>query len=320
MSFYEFADKVKFNIDGYELEYDKSILKYAFAYEVVYDSYVDGGLLSFFAKQYWNMGSPSQIYEFCNNAVKQVPAAIAEGMVAMAIDFGIYDLTVENFWDIDIDGEALSPLYTSLGTIIDAYENIKNFQLSEERRRELRRATRMRVLGGGFGFKGALKGMIEAGAINMTTGFAHSLFNSVGNFLDRQRVRTKLEQLYNDRGTLKLILKGIVNTHLATFSVFNSKILGIDVCTKSALARAKNLISNLKSGRIPDYKIKDVSFEILQINPYLLEPYAFLPKLLSDNQTGNRICKSELLEMLKYFKIHKYIGTMDKINSICRND
>ena len=44
--------------------------------------------------------------------------------------------------------------------------------------REARKAYRGKFIGGGFGISGAIKGSVKAGALNATTGMAHSLVNT----------------------------------------------------------------------------------------------------------------------------------------------
>ena len=54
-------------------------------------------------------------------------------------------------------------------------------QEEEEMYRQVRKESRGRVVGGGFGLGGAIKGMAQAGMMNAASGIAHSAFNAVGN-------------------------------------------------------------------------------------------------------------------------------------------
>ena len=64
--------------------------------------------------------------------------------------------------------------------------------------RRIRKEMRGRFVGGGFGLKGALKGMATAGALNMATGAAHSVFNFAGRIKDRVKQLNKLEKLFGN--------------------------------------------------------------------------------------------------------------------------
>lgn len=61
------------------------------------------------------------------------------------------------------------------------YADMEKSAKREIAQRERQKANRGRVVGGGFGLKGAVKGMMTAGAINAATGAAYSAANGVGN-------------------------------------------------------------------------------------------------------------------------------------------
>lgn len=77
------------------------------------------------------------------------------------------------------------------------YEEIENVKRADEARREYRKNTRSRVIGGGFGIKGAVKGMAMAGAINMGTGLAHSTYNMIGNLFSSMSASSSKADLYD---------------------------------------------------------------------------------------------------------------------------
>lgn len=62
--------------------------------------------------------------------------------------------------------------------------------------RKIRKETRGRLVGGGFGLGGAVKGIATAGAINMMTGAAHSAFNFVGNIKSEWKKLQAIKDLF----------------------------------------------------------------------------------------------------------------------------
>lgn len=62
--------------------------------------------------------------------------------------------------------------------------------------RKLRKETRRRLVGGGFGLGGAIKGIATAGAINMLTGAAHSAFNFAGNIKSEWKKLQNIKELF----------------------------------------------------------------------------------------------------------------------------
>lgn len=62
--------------------------------------------------------------------------------------------------------------------------------------RKIRKATRGKLIGGGFGLEGAFKGIATAGAINMMTGAAHSAVNFVGNIKSEWKKLQAIKDLF----------------------------------------------------------------------------------------------------------------------------
>lgn len=96
--------------------------------------------------------------------------------------------------------------------IDDQYNDICYGAEAAEYYRELRKATRGRLIGGGFGLDGAIKGIATAGAINMAAGAAHSIFNLAGNMRsDRKKIR-ELRNLFGSslREKVETVLKASV--------------------------------------------------------------------------------------------------------------
>ncbi len=62
--------------------------------------------------------------------------------------------------------------------------------------RTLRRQTRGRIIGGGFGISGAAKGIATAGLANMTIGAAHGAVNLVGKGITSITNSNKKHKIY----------------------------------------------------------------------------------------------------------------------------
>ena len=90
----------------------------------------------------------------------------------------IYDISQQRFYSSCLD---LDQAQEGLYSVEENHNRILGRQAEEERYRELRKATRSRWQGGGFGLSGALKGAATAGALNMMSGLGHSVVNAVGN-------------------------------------------------------------------------------------------------------------------------------------------
>lgn len=62
--------------------------------------------------------------------------------------------------------------------------------------RKIRKESRRKLIGGGLGLEGAIKGIATAGAINIMTGAAHSVFNFAGNVKSELKKIKALEKLF----------------------------------------------------------------------------------------------------------------------------
>ena len=86
----------------------------------------------------------------------------------------------------------------------EQYAAIVLDEKSMDEYRTLRRKTRGRVVGGGFGVGGALKGMAAAGAMNAAAGAAHMIVNGIGKIGSSFRSSSKLSAIFNDPDTKKV--------------------------------------------------------------------------------------------------------------------
>lgn len=94
-------------------------------------------------------------------------------------------------------------------------------QEAEEEYRAERKASRGRVVGGGFGVGGAIKGMATAETMNIISGAGHSLVNAIGNAGSALEAASAKRALYNNSSTKSLLRKAIrsdiiscVNAHI----------------------------------------------------------------------------------------------------------
>ena len=135
--------------------------------------------------------------------LKQYPDKVEELVKKYALNtlydtltgIGIYDVSKSAYIDrcLIISNVAID----TYDEAIDCYNNIVDQLEAEIEYRELRKACRGEVIGGGFGLGGAVKGIVTAGVINATTGAAHSIANSIGNAGSEDDANRRKEQLFH---------------------------------------------------------------------------------------------------------------------------
>lgn len=142
------------------------------------------------------------------------------GEILRIINMGIYDGMVEMMKKTGISKKDISNLnymgifkyWIPIFERIDYEYNLIFMDVEQaEYYRQIRKEIRGRFVGGGVGIKGALKGMATAGALNVATGTAHSVFNFIGGVKDRVRQLNKIEKLFGN-STKKEILQMFEDT------------------------------------------------------------------------------------------------------------
>ncbi len=172
------------------------------------------------------------------------------------------------------------------------YREIVMTSEEEKAYREERKDSRGRWQGGGFGVGGAISGAMKAGAMNMTTGAAHKVFNSVGNMITTANANSAKDKLFKDESTLDDLAIGVMaNVFVIHYAVIdalrdnNVSSIGMYPSNEDEV-KAKSLLNNLNKGLIPSEKRKDIIEEIIYKNPYNKDIYLYLLKNYGDKDNG----------------------------------
>lgn len=187
---------------------------------------------------------------------------------------GYYDVNRETL--LARYGDQIYQPWFHLEDLIDQVLQLGDQQIEQSREyREIRKACRGRVVGGGFGLKAAIGGMAAAGALNALSDIVHSGANAVGNARTRASVTRQLNDLYQN-GLLESVQgalhKCISNMGLAVLSyqgcLKTEYVMG---GTQEDLARAKALKENYQ--KVPQDKRPDIAVEILKLDPLNIDTY-----------------------------------------------
>lgn len=118
---------------------------------------------------------------------------ISEVLIDYLIQNNVYTYNLETVLDEYDVYSAWDECYGKLKNKLDAIIEKKELQYQY---RELRKASRGKWQGGGFGVTGALKGAATAGILNGVTGVGHSIGNMIGNAYSEHEANKKIEQLF----------------------------------------------------------------------------------------------------------------------------
>ncbi|MCH3950913.1 MAG: hypothetical protein LKE33_08310 [Acidaminococcus sp.] len=168
------------------------------------------------------------------------------------------------FDQIDEDCEELFNIYDKIEASID--EN--------ERAREMRKETRSRVSGGGFGLTGAIKGMLLAEGMNLATGLAHDFINFVGNASDEYKGE-QLKKAIVDSGIPLLILQNaLYNTVFRIMYYFSSELFHFPTFINPVnYDKSEGRLNNIEENLLPDNVARESILDLIQADPEYIKPY-----------------------------------------------
>ncbi|MCL1605290.1 zinc-ribbon domain-containing protein [Phascolarctobacterium sp. ET69] len=288
------GDKIVFKIGTEVLKYDKEVniihalrvqgLEAALKAEELYAAKLEeyGGVVGFVRED----GEYFGVY-----MVKELLKALVEGLIK---EGGYYSLNYKTILDenrqfLFHDWEVLCR------EIKEQNQEIDDWVQSEKDRRKFRKETRGRLVGGGFGLKGAAVGIAKAGAVNLTTGAAHSLFNMVGNMMTSNDASNMKRKLYDD-AKVKLVeeIKSIV---LCLSAIIEPYISRTDYNSSSIEDMNEKIERNL----IAQPDIIPILIANLRKNPFVSSTYKLLLKNMSENAF-------DIVAMARIFKVSDKAG------------
>ena len=144
------------------------------------------------------------------------------------------------------------------------------------------------LVGGGFGAKGAAKGIAQATAFNiLRDGAESSLIKNAGRVNQTQQL-----ELYNriDHDKLfNLVFVDYWRVFLSVVSALRKNGNQIWFPDSDSVQQAKNIFQNLSNPNFPQDRLLDVFFSILKTNPYDKEYYLFMLQKFGDNEETQAI-------------------------------
>ena len=230
------------------------------------------------------------VYRNASDILWKVTQPMVKRGVEMLNAQGVYSLDERIFIDKYLNGYA-DDFYNALDIMIEKIEEIEEQKEQESAYRKARKASRGRVVGGGFGLGGAIKGMATAGMINATTGMVHSLGNAVGNMGSGIAASSNMAAVYKySKAPLReAILKSTYNVRNGIRAALEREAgIKCKYVTVTESERAAAILKNYQQGRIPVEQKKAQIIEALSLNPYAFEIYDVIWKDYGDQNGGLR--------------------------------
>ena len=205
--------------------------------------------------------------------------------------FGISETDLMNW-------HCIFAISTELDRLQNSIDEIGRQKQREIAYREYRKESRGRIVGGGFGVSGAIKGMTMAGAANMTTGAVHSIANAFGNMSSNSQYNRKMSELYSS-GSCGELSDAIYKDVIAFYNVLEkcfeqNRIRCGNVIQK--INRADVIYTQLLDEEIPKKNIEDALASLIATFPGKGN-YYLLARKMSDTPS------EKLIECMNYFQL-----------------
>ncbi|MGN1251169.1 MAG: hypothetical protein ACI4XW_13925 [Candidatus Spyradocola sp.] len=252
-----------------------------------------------FREEYGRFGSFIEMTKGIANLAYRKIYEAADTCVQYLIDHDVYDVNGETLINASIQNAEVD------GCLSELVDWIEEFQMANEKKeqyRQQRKANRGRVIGGGFGLSGAIKGILTAKAINAATGAAYSVYNMVEKEIEQSENRVKLAEKLGDQKMLNDFVAAVYNDVFALQKgMMRALSRGGDrsftIVTDEDRQRAEILYDNLTNRSIPADKQKELMFQLVQLDPYNKKYYALI--LARFPEEG-----ADVIRLARYFNVN----------------
>ena len=184
---------------------------------------------------------------------------------------GIYDYSDK---DLLAEFNKKNTISKDMEELLKPFDSIIQENGAMQEYRELRKESRDRVVGGGFGLEGAVKGMATAGALNFAAGIGHSIMNCIGNAIDNAAADNEMSKLFQDEELIKkyatIAMSNVLTIKNIVIDLFKRKEL---IVTSWGQSNDSSLFENLKKGRIPQPEASNIYLTLITNAPHTLKYY-----------------------------------------------
>ncbi|MFA9559341.1 hypothetical protein ACERII_18675 [Evansella sp. AB-rgal1] len=222
-----------------------------------------------FQTKYKEWGSIEGVLRNAESEVLNYADYIAKETVDELIKLGVYTVSEATLLEDYID---FSTFYESFDEVEAKYESIIEDAAERDAYRTQRRQSRGRVIGGGFGLQGAVKGIAAAGAVNLATGLVHGTFNVIGSMFSSSSDNNKKRQLYTNKEIVKSLAYGIVvdvNMFSETFIEIINQETGSSYkpgLSATEIRRIEGILDNFERISNEEHKTKAIC-DLIKLDP-----------------------------------------------------
>ena len=183
------------------------------------------------------------------------------------------------------DERCFDPLEEECDDFLRAVSQLDGAVEENVRMRERRKDSRARVVGGGFGLEGAVKGMLTAEGMNLAIGAGHSLVNAIGNAHDRYQAEKLKIKLYDSYKPLLMIQNAFYMTMNNLAIQIASRVFHLPIVLEDIDWRKINSrLNNMDAGLLPNEVARETILNILQADPENQRAYSYKKYFTKEEQ------------------------------------
>lgn len=268
---------------GSVIRYQESVLYYIYLRNIFEDSArnVATNLSDTLYSRYKDMDDfvrrfPSHFQQTFENAIDCMNSLLAEQDL-----YGVTIEEIEPYAD-----EYCYHTWKQIQIITEKYQAILDEQEGMKEYRQARKNSRGKLVGGGFGLQGAVRGIATAGAVNMTTGALHSVGNAIGNMGSAISAINAKEKLFKSalvRNVSDAVYDDILNIHLIAIDILMAH--GSERCrkyTEEDDRQANKIQNDLERGIISADRKREATVRMLMTFPFNPDYYRTAIKLFPE--------------------------------------
>lgn len=253
-------------------------------------------------------------------SVNCIKAAI-ENAVEIAKNLGIFDMNyewlsilMEEQWDSD----ALFDYYTQIAKVIEnAAAKLASY-------RGIERANASQWHGGGFGIIGAIKGHVQATALNIGTNVIREIGNAVVDSKDKEKLRKAKEYLYKDSRMIENLIMITYNCSFMPYYVLLPIFEEANVVVADAernagdMKEAEAILIQYFEEKISKEKGVDTVLKLLQKHPFNPIYYIYIELLeeKSHSQVEQIVQNMGLKYVYKYERHASEVKYIEILNDV----
>lgn len=208
---------------------------------------------------------------------------LIERAVDALISSGVYTMTADAFKE-----RHLSEFHSAIDVLEATMESVA--LTSQANVKTVESVTNLvpNLIGGGFGTKGALKGILKAEAFNLARDTAENALLENASKINPSQAKEIYERIVPEQ-LFALVFSDYWNVHLTLAQILNEAGKPTWWISEAQAQQAQGIFQNLSNPNFPQEQLTPMFIEILKTNPYRKEYHQYMVGKFGENEETGQI-------------------------------